>query len=107
MYFAGRDVRRLCSRMPISTNGWAFCGIQARLCFFSALEKRIAGVWGSVASLAGVIANRMIPLALGIELFESKVEGSMRVCASGDGFKSFLKVPGRGSTNVTRRGPEL
>ena len=49
------------------------------LCFFSALEKRIAGVWGSVASLAGMIANRMIPLALGIESFESKVEGSLRL----------------------------
>ena len=40
--------------------------------------QKIACVIAAVATLAGLVAGRMIPLALALDLFESKVEGSMR-----------------------------
>ena len=46
--------------------------------FAAVLEQKIACATAAVATLAVLVAGRMIPLALALDLFESKVEGSMR-----------------------------
>lgn len=50
----------------------------ACLVFTAALTQKIACGGAMVADLAGLVLSRTIPLALGLELFESKVEGFMR-----------------------------
>jgi len=46
--------------------------------FLPALDQKIARIGSCVASLAGLIACRVVPLALALQLFESKVDGAMR-----------------------------
>ena len=49
-----------------------------RLDFRSALKRKIGHGSCLVASLAGMVSAHTIPLAMGVQLFESKVEGAMR-----------------------------
>jgi len=49
-----------------------------QLDFQSALKRRIGYVTGMVANLAGMVASHTVPLMIAVQLFESKVEGTMR-----------------------------
>ena len=43
-----------------------------------ALRSRCAGLVGTVASPAGLVSCGLLPLALAVDLFESKVDGAVR-----------------------------
>ena len=71
-------------------------GLQWRvdLNLLPALKTRVAQVDGLVASLAGMVACQSLPLAMAVDMFESRVDGSLRfgrwLLVTADGARELL-----------------